>query len=79
MEKITVYGKFKCGFCTVAKDLLEERGYSYEYKNIANKEILNELIERYPDVSTVPQVFFGDTHIGGSDKLTEYFQTQQGN
>lgn len=74
MANFTVYGKHNCPFCTIAKETLEKLGHSYEFKNTANDDNFNELLIRYPDVRTVPQVWLGDLHIGGSDHLTEYFK-----
>ena len=33
------------------------------------KSLLEQLRNRAPNASTVPQIFIGDTHVGGSDEL----------
>ena len=72
---ITIYGKTNCSFCTKAKELVESRRYKYEYKDVQNTDLLNELKERAPvEVKTVPQIFIGSTYIGGYNQLTTYLE-----
>ena len=72
---ITIYGKTNCSFCTKAKELVESRRYAYEYKDVQNTDILNELKERAPiEVKTVPQIFIGTTYVGGYNHLVTYLE-----
>ena len=67
---VTIYTKFTCGFCMRAKQLLDQKGVDYTEHDIsvggAKKA---EMLERAPEARTVPQIFIGDTHVGGSDEL----------
>lgn len=67
---VTIYTKFGCGYCYRAKRLLERKGVEFTEHDVtmggARKA---EMLERAPQARTVPQIFIGDHHIGGSDDL----------
>ena len=68
--KIDIYTKFGCGYCARAKRLLGEKGVDYnEYDVTMGGAKKDEMLERAPGARTVPQIFIGDTHVGGSDEL----------
>ena len=68
--KVTIYTKFGCGYCVRAKRLLDEKGVDYEEHDITmGGPKRAEMRERAPNATTVPQIFIGDTHVGGSDDL----------
>ena len=70
MAKVEIYTKFMCPYCTRAKRLLEEKGAAFEEYDITmGGEKRDEMRERAPGSHTVPQIFIGDRHIGGSDEL----------
>ena len=70
----TVYGKSGCMPCQTAKTLLESAGKPYEYVNVLNM-IPVELDEFCEKHRGVPQVYQGDTHIGGLEELKKHLQT----
>lgn len=68
--KVDIYTKFGCGYCFRAKTLLEKKGVEFnEYDITMGGEKRDEMQERAPKARTVPQIFIGDTHVGGSDEL----------
>ena len=68
--KVDIYTKFTCGFCHRAKRLLDSKGVDYtEYDITMGGPKKAEMMERAPTARTVPQIFIGDVHIGGSDDL----------
>lgn len=70
MAKIEIYTKAFCPYCTRAKRLLDEKGAEYDEHDITmGGPKRQEMIQRAQGRSTVPQVFIGDRHIGGSDDL----------
>jgi glutaredoxin 3 len=70
MTKIEIYTKFTCPFCYRAKDLLKQKGASFEEYEISMGGAKRaEMIERANGRTTVPQIFINDNHIGGSDDL----------
>ncbi len=67
---IDIYTKFGCGFCFRAKRLLDSKGVEYSEHDITmGGPKRDEMVERAPSARTVPQIFVGDTHVGGSDEL----------
>lgn len=71
MKKITIYTTSICPYCIRAKALLDRKGYAYEEINVENEEIRNEMIKKAGGMRSVPQIFIGNTHVGGSDDLYE--------
>ena len=68
--KIDIYTKFGCPFCVRAKNLLDQKGAEYEEFDITlGGPKKAEMLQRAPDARTVPQIFVGETHVGGSDEL----------
>jgi glutaredoxin 3 len=67
---IDMYTKFACPFCVRAKRLLQQKGADFnEYDITMGGEKREEMLSRAPEARTVPQIFIGDTHVGGSDDL----------
>jgi glutaredoxin 3 len=67
---IDIYTKFACPFCVRAKHLLESKGVEFnEYDITMGGEKRDEMMARAPNARTVPQIFIGDVHVGGSDDL----------
>lgn len=72
MIDVTIYTRMMCGYCTAAKRLLERKGVTYtEHDASFSPELRREMISRAHGRSTFPQIFIGDTHVGGSDELHE--------
>ncbi len=70
MSDVTIYTKLFCPYCARAKRLLAEKGAAFTEHDISFKPALRrEMIERAGGRKTVPQIFIGDTHVGGSDDL----------
>jgi len=70
MQKVTIYSTMFCPFCWRAKRLLELRGVSYQEIDIMENPIRrSEMVRLSGGQSTVPQIFIGEKHIGGSDEL----------
>lgn len=68
--EITIYTKFGCGYCFRAKRLLDNKGLRYTEHDISmGGPKREEMMQRAPGARTVPQIFIGETHIGGSDDL----------
>ena len=68
--KITVYTKPLCPFCVRALSLLQKKGVEVEEISAAfDREKREEMIQRSNGARTYPQIFIGDTHVGGCDEL----------
>ncbi len=67
---IDIYSKFTCPFCVRAKRLLSSKGVEYKEHDITmGGAKRDEMLSRAPQARTVPQIFIGDVHVGGSDEL----------
>lgn len=70
MKHVELYTTQTCGFCHAAKRLLAAKGVSYAEVNLnAQPERRAEMMQRANGGRTVPQIFIGDTHVGGYDDL----------
>ena len=70
MKKVTIYTGPMCNFCEAAKRLLSRNNASYNEINIANVEgAMDEMIKKANGKRTIPQIFFGDHHVGGYTEL----------
>ncbi|UWR49008.1 glutaredoxin 3 [Phaeobacter inhibens] len=70
MKPVAIYTSPLCGFCHAAKRLLTQKGVSFdEIDVLANPDRKAEMIERANGGRTVPQIFVGETHVGGCDDL----------
>ena len=68
-ETIVMYESDWCGYCRAARRLLAQKGWEYESRLVdGNPELRAEMRERSGRTS-VPQIFFGDHHVGGYDDL----------
>lgn len=67
---IDIYTKMGCGYCFRAKKLLDNKDAEYHEHDITmGGDARKKMQERAPGARTVPQIFIGDTHVGGSDEL----------
>jgi glutaredoxin 3 len=68
--KVDVYSKFCCPFCVRAKGLLKAKGIEFNEIDVTTSgPRREEMLARANGASTVPQIFIGDLHVGGSDDL----------
>ena len=70
MPVVEIYTKTFCSFCWRAKALLESKGVAFKEISVdfggADKQ---RMVERAGGRTTVPQIFIGETHVGGCDDL----------
>tara|TARA_A100000164_G_C21437115_1_gene553760 strand:+ start:97 stop:351 length:255 start_codon:yes stop_codon:yes gene_type:complete len=70
MKKITIYTGPFCNYCDAAKRLLARNNASYTEINIGKVNgAMDEMINKSNGKKTIPQIFFGDLHIGGYDEV----------
>ena len=69
MSRVIVYTSIMCGFCTRAKQLLEEKGVAYDEVDISRDAASRQHMMERSGRRTVPQIFVGDTPIGGYQEL----------
>ena len=71
-----IYSRTVCPYCANAKSLLESKGIKFTEINIdSNAAGRDYLVEK--GLRSVPQIFQGELHIGGFDKLQTWIQLQE--
>ena len=70
MPRIKIYVTPICPYCVRAKSLLKKKGAAYEEIDVfMDADARAEMEEKSGGAMTVPQIFIGDRHVGGSDEL----------
>ncbi|HEX2561660.1 glutaredoxin 3 [Phenylobacterium sp.] len=70
MTEVTIYTKPYCPYCVRAVALLEKKGVAFtEIEAAFDPEKKREMIQRSGGRMTFPQIFVGETHIGGCDDM----------
>jgi glutaredoxin 3 len=69
---VEIYTTPFCPYCMAAKDLLNRKGVAFTEFNVMGDQAKRaEMVERSHGGRTVPQIFIGETHVGGCDELYE--------
>lgn len=71
-EPVSILTKPGCPFCAKAKALLTEKGFDFD-EIVMGTDATFTSLKAISGRETVPQVFIGGRHIGGSDDLENYF------
>ena len=67
-----MYSTATCPYCLRAKALLKQRGVdTIDEIRVDERPAEREAMIRLTQRWTVPQIFIGDTHVGGCDDLIE--------
>ena len=70
MKTVRIYTTPICPYCVRAKSLLSKKGVAFEEIDIfMSEEVRQEMLANSGGARTVPQIFVGDTHVGGCDDL----------
>ena len=70
MKKVVIYTGPFCNFCSAAKHLLNKKKINYTEFDIAiDSSKRQEMQERTKGARTIPQIFIGDTYVGGYNEL----------
>ena len=70
MAEVEIYSSMLCGFCYRAKKLLENKGVAFKEVDVMlHPSRRREMVERAGGRTSVPQIFIGGHHVGGSDEL----------
>ena len=70
MTRVEMYSSSWCPFCYRAKRLLKSKDVAFAEYNVDGQPALrSEMTSRSGGRHTVPQIFIGGAHVGGSDEL----------
>lgn len=69
MGRVTIFAINGCPFCVKAKEALKSRGIPYLEINLSTHPDKRSDLLNLSSSLTVPQIFFNETHVGGSEEL----------
>lgn len=69
MKPVRLFTTQFCPYCVMAKRLLQRKGAAYEEVPVDGDSAKREEMTRITGRRTVPQIFIGETHVGGFDDL----------
>ncbi|TBU78851.1 glutaredoxin 3 [Pseudomonas daroniae] len=69
MTKVVIYSSDWCPYCIRAKQLLTNKNVSFDEIRVDGKPELRAEMTRKAGRTSVPQIWIGDTHVGGCDEL----------
>jgi glutaredoxin 3 len=70
MPPITIYTKATCPYCHAAKALLRKKNATFEEISVdGDRDAQAAMAVKAGGRWTVPQIFIGDRHVGGSDDI----------
>jgi len=62
---IVIYTKSGCPNCVTVKRLLDSKGIGYEERDAEDVAVFMKLMEQYPEVRQMPQIFIEGQRVGG--------------
>jgi glutaredoxin 3 len=66
MKDVTIYSTTYCGFCARSKDLLRNMGVLFDEVDVTGDDEARErLVQMTGGKRTVPQIWVGETYVGG--------------
>ena len=72
MSEVVIYSRPFCGYCELAKSLLEQKGVPYSEINVSeDRSRLSEMLDRSGGLMSIPQIFIRGRHVGGYTELAE--------
>lgn len=72
MKDVTIYTTPTCSYCHRAKALLKRKNVNYTEVDVSGDMAKRTaMMERARGRRSVPQIFIGETHVGGCDDLHE--------
>jgi len=69
VKPVKIYTTRTCPYCVHAKRLLQKKKVPYQEIDVSWDDDARMQLIQTTGRRTVPQVFIGDTHVGGSDDL----------
>ena len=70
MAAVTIYTRPMCPYCVRAVSLLKKKGVSFDEIDAGfDVKKKKEMVDRANGARTFPQIFIGETHVGGCDEM----------
>jgi glutaredoxin 3 len=75
--RIEVYTKEQCNYCSMAKELLYNRGYLFEEHKLGQDFSRTFIKEKFPRASTFPVIVVDGYYIGGYSNLDNFLNLNE--
>jgi len=76
LKSVTIYTTQLCGFCHAAKRLLDGKSVPFTEIDVGrDPELRAQMTEKAGGRRSVPQIFIGETHVGGFDDMNALERT----
>jgi len=69
VKSVKIYTTQSCPYCVRAKRLLERKNVQYQEIDVSWDDEARTRLTQSTGCRTVPQIFIGEHHVGGSDEL----------
>jgi glutaredoxin 3 len=69
VKPVKIYTTETCPYCVRAKRLLQKKNVPYEEIDVSWDDDVRMKLMQTTGLRTVPQIFIGERHVGGSDEL----------
>ena len=69
MKRVVIYTTPFCPYCTRAKRLLAGKQVEFEEIDVSDWSAREALARKASGLTTVPQIWIDETHVGGCDEL----------
>jgi glutaredoxin 3 len=69
MPEVIIYTSAWCPYCHRAKHLLDGKGVKYQEIAVDGQPAVRSEMTRKAGRTSVPQIWIGETHVGGCDDL----------
>ena len=68
-KEIKIYTTLVCPYCVAAKNFLKSKGLTWSEIRVDIDPVEREKMVATARRTSVPQIFVGDTHVGGYDDM----------
>lgn len=75
MKNIIIYSKNNCNYCVRAKSILSIKNLEYKEFVLDKDYTKEELLKKFPEAKTLPQIEIDGIAIGGYRELDQYLKT----
>lgn len=75
MPQVLMYTTAMCPYCVAAKNFLKSRGLGWIESRVDTDAAARATMQERSRRTSVPQIFIGDTHVGGYDELVALDRT----
>ena len=69
MADVVLYTTTWCSYCTAAKSFLKLKGVPYREVDLTDDDAGRDALHERTGRTSVPQIFIGETHVGGYDDM----------